>query len=406
MSLLKVYHPEIVDSDTGVRLQAIYEVDGNKDVIWYEVDEIYRRYLTEDRVDAFFVVLLLYALKNGHDIVLMAPISPRLYYTTKKYLADVIAASNEFKKIKILCTELAKNPVQNIGAVGTGLSCGIDSFSTIWEHMKDSDLESFKVNYFTFFNVGSHGSFGGEKARELFIKRSIIAKQCAEELGGELIIVDSNLSEVLNMSFLETHTFRNISAVLILQKLFKVYYYSSSVPVKHFRIYKQTPEYYDVFNMSMLCTESISFFSSDAFKTRVDKTKTIADFEPALRYLNVCVKEEHNCGACFKCLRTLLTLEIAGKINKFESVFNLNSYYRNKSRYLAQVLAYHNNDLYLNEIYDEILLNNFKIPIYSRMAAQYLIFKKTIISIKKSALRRVNSDKKLNLYNGGNKYEK
>ncbi|PAE44290.1 hypothetical protein, partial [Bacillus sp. 7884-1] len=49
------------------------------------------------------------------------------------------------------------------------------------------------------------------------------AKACAEELGKELIVVDSNINDVLKMSFVRTHTMRNISTLLVFQKLFHIF---------------------------------------------------------------------------------------------------------------------------------------------------------------------------------------
>ncbi|MFC3884175.1 hypothetical protein ACFOU2_12020 [Bacillus songklensis] len=364
--MIIIYEPEIKKNDKEVRLQAVFEVDGQKDVLWFEVEEKYSVYLTNERADAFLVGLLWYALKNGHDIKVLSPMSERLYYTVNKYLIPLIAEIHGYKMIKVMCNQLAAKPISNAGAVGTGLSCGIDSFSTICDHMGGGVPEKYKITHFTFFNVGSNGDSADKRTLTLFKERAKIAKACADELGKELIMVNSNLSEILHMDFEQTHTLRSMSAVLALQKLFKVYYYSSSVHIKYsssvyiknFGLSRKHPDDYDIFSLSMLSTENTSLFSSCANYTRVDKIRMVAKFEPSYKYLNVCVKDKFNCGKCSKCLRTLLTLEIIGALDKYASIFNLNAYYKKRSNYITKVLDSPDNDIYMREIYNEMVRTN------------------------------------------------
>ena len=242
MGELKIYSPELVDFGESVRLQSRFEVNGKQDILWYEVKKRYGEYLTLERADAFLIGLLLLALKGGYDIRISSVLSERLYYQVTKYLIPLLSQIHGYKKIKIYCEKTSSEVLPCGGGVGTGLSCGIDSFSTIYDHLaKTNDVDSHEITHYTFFNVGSHGSLGGEKAYTLFKKREVIVKSCAEELGKELISVDSNLSELLQMNFKETHTFRSMSATLALQKLFNVYYYSSGYHIKTFHLSKISP---------------------------------------------------------------------------------------------------------------------------------------------------------------------
>lgn len=372
MSMLTIHKPEIIKTEKGARLQTLFTINGSEEILWYEVEEKYSEFLTVERADAFLVGLFLLAFKNGHDIEVLAPVSERLYYTLNTYLFPLIAEIRGVKTIKVYCKDIVVDPFPNAGAVGTGLSCGIDSFSTIYNHLVDECPEDYKITHFTFFNVGSNGGLGGDKARELFQKRAELVRPCAQELGKELLTLDSNISEVLQLGFYETHTYRNISACLALQKLFKVYYYSSSYSMKYFDLKPNSCGHYDIFNMSMLSTENINFFSSCPHHTRVEKTRMVSNFEPAYKYLNVCLVDGENCGGCEKCVRTLFTLEILGKLNEFSSVFNLDNYYQKRDKYIAKVLAYHKKNEYMKEIYEELLNINFKIPMYSKLAVNYL----------------------------------
>lgn len=378
MGMLTIHEPEIIETDTGVRLQSEFELDDDTEVLWYEVENKYRDYLTVERTDAFIVGLFLLAMEKGYDIRAMGSVSERLYYTLNLHFLPLTANVRGHKQIKVHCDNIESDHLPNQGAVGTGLSCGVDTFTTIRSHLADDCPADYKITHFTFFNVGSNGTLGGEKARSLFKKRLEIVKPCADELGIDLVTVDSNISEILQLGFYETHSFRNISACLALQKLFHVYYYSSAYSLKYFELKPGSPGHYDIFNMSMLTTENLSFFSTNPYETRVDKTRIVSQFELAEKYLNVCIVDGGNCGGCEKCVRTLFTLEVMGKFDEFSSIFNLDNYYKRRQKYIAKVLALRNTDNYMQEIYDEIVKLNFKIPFYSRLAANYLRIRKLV----------------------------
>ncbi|MFB4168901.1 hypothetical protein [Virgibacillus sp. JSM 102003] len=365
--MLKVYHPEIIKSSYGVRIQAVFEHSQKSDTLWYEVEEKYGEYLTDESADGFLVGLLFYALKNGCDMEVLAPISQNLYYSINNYLIPLLVKIHGYKRIRIKCNELLKEPILSKGAVGTGLSCGIDSFATIVDHLDNSCPEEYKITHYTFFNVGSHGDNGGEKARKLFKERAEITKKYASEYGKEFISVDSNISEVLQMNFKQTNTMRSLSAVLILQRLFKIYYYSAGVPITRFKLTNDSTNSFDIFNMSMLSTETIRFFSSCPIMTRTEKTELVSNYTPSYKYLNVCFFNKNNCGKCPKCLRTLLTLEIIGKIENYSNVFNLKAYYSNRKKYIATVLAERKSNKFSIEIYDNMLAKSFRIPLSSKV---------------------------------------
>src|SRR5699024_4777551 len=115
----------------------------------------------------------------------------------------------------------------------------------------------------------------------LFHERSKIAEDFAKEYDWPLIKIDSNISEVLNLYFVETHTFRSLSAILALQKLFAVYYYSSGFNLDRFKIDKSDAAYYDLLNMQMFSTEDLTFYSIDGYSSRLDKVKKIAQYTPS-----------------------------------------------------------------------------------------------------------------------------
>jgi len=378
--MIKILKPYLKDNGNTCRLEAEFVRKGIREHIWFEVQKEYSEYLVFERVDPFITALLLYAMKNGEDIYVDEPMSEKLYYGLTNNLIKVLSKVFGFKPIKIYCSKLESQPISNTGSVGTGLSCGIDSFSTISEHLSENCPQDMRITHFTFFNVGSHRDYGGVEGRTLFKERFLKVEPLAKEMGIPLIFVDSNISEILQLDFQQTHTIRSMAAVMALQKLFKIYYYSSSYPLENFQLKKKDSAYYDIFNLNMLSTETTTLYSTGALYNRVEKTKIVAGFEPAQRFLNVCVIEDSNCGVCFKCLRTLITLDILGEIEHFNKVFDLNNYFNHREKHLARILADRKYDLFLQEIYDEIVKQEYKLTLFSRVWSVLIRLKRIVLS--------------------------
>jgi hypothetical protein len=357
--MITLFQPEKVNSKGNVRLQAKFELSGNENVLWYETSEKYGSYMTSERSDAFLVGLLWLALRNGEDIKVIGPLSEKLFYTLNYHLIPFLAQLYKYKQIKVLCDNLVSTPLPNAGAVGTGLSCGIDSLSTICSHQEEPVPSNYQISHLTFFNVGSNEMMGRSKWREkMFNDRAALSAACAKELGKELIIVDSNLNDILQMSFVRTHTLRNISALLVFQKLFNKYYYSSGYQTTKLK-YNYDAASYDVISLPLLSTENVTFLSFGGNFTRVQKTQMVANMEISYKYLNVCLTNIHNCGRCLKCKRTLLTLEVLGAIDKYRHIFNLDAYFKERDSYLLEVIQSRGSDPLFKEIYDEMVRTKF-----------------------------------------------
>ena len=341
--MIYIHPPEIEDQDGYAVISSVIETGTEKETLWYKFSEKYKKYLVTENLDAFLVGVLFLALRTGNDIELGAPASARLIYTLNHYLIPAMTLANpEFRPIKIFAKKLNYNNLNAAKVAGTGMSCGIDSFATYIEHLEEE--QPYKIEYLTFFNVGSHLDFGGEKSRTIYEKRLEAVINFAAEENLDVISVDSNLSEILKMNFQQTHSLRSISCVLHLQKLFQNYYYSTAYRLDHFELNPKDTSDYDTLNLQMLSTESTTFFPAAAQYSRVERTLLVANYPGSFQTLDVCTDPPMNssylnCSACYKCLRTQLTLDLAGKLQEYEKVFNLEIYKREKEKYIGSLLS-------------------------------------------------------------------
>lgn len=345
--VLKVVEDEVV-------IISSFQIENERKELWYKFPLKYQSYLVTERSDAFLIGLLFLALKTGNDIKINGTLSSRLYYTINHYLIDALCLANpQFKKIKIIAESLDNRNLNGKNKAGTGLSCGIDSFATYFDHKEEK--EPYRVDYFTFFNVGSHGDFGGDDSRTMFWNRFSRSREFSKREDKELISVDSNLSEILRMNFQQTNTLRTVSCVLHFQKLFRVYYLASKNRFDYFKLHTYDTQDYDSLILNMLSTESTDFFSAVQNLNRIERTEFVSGFPETYDFLDVCtdLKNESpkiNCTRCEKCLRTALTLDLLGTLEKYDNVFSLEIYYKLKSNYIGKVIALKNKD----QIYEDI----------------------------------------------------
>ena len=165
----------------------------------------------------------------------------------------------------------------------------------------------------TYFNVGSHNP--GEEGRRLFRDRFELLASVAEGIGLPFVPVDSNLDDFYTFgSYQLTYGPRNISAasykgaweVLLRREASRRD--TGAPPESRHGLLRPDLD-------APARHRAVPAHSHGNQYTRVEKTLLSADVPASHTSLNVCVtplRDGGNCSRCPKCLRTELTLEIAG----------------------------------------------------------------------------------------------
>lgn len=348
--MIRIETPKVIsDSETAI-LEVYINIDNKREKIWFKVDKKYEQYLCYERSDAFVIAVLNFAMRNRHDIICDAPISEDLYYNIDKYLIDAISSYNPlFYRTKIEAN-IATDTLPCAGAVGTGISCGIDSLHVL-ACQTNLRFKKHNVTHLTFNNVGSHGE--GSHAKKLYQERLALPKRFAEEYGFEFVASDSNLMDVISQDHFKSHTYSSMFAVYCLQKLYSIYYYASAGYRYHefTLIDKETNSSgsYEMLSLPLLSTKNLRIYSEGEGMSRLTKLKDVVNYRPSYKYLNVCLKTSANCGVCEKCVRTLLEIDALGKLEKYKEVFDVEYYKQHKQWYLTQMLmqiAQHKHDYF------------------------------------------------------------
>lgn len=348
-----------IENNNGIsKLLFNSTVAGKEEQFWFEVEEKYEKYLCNERIDAFVIGFLKYAMINNYDIVSDIPITEELLYNLTEHLIPTLANNDDrLYNIKIVAPTISE-PIECANAVGTGMSCGVDSFHVLAKMWK-SDFKSLNLTHLTVFNVGSFKTYSKFSKHDL-AKDKIYedARKIADEAGLEFVETNSNIGEFFDMQHLFKHTFSSMFNVFCLQKLFKTYYYASTYDYKHFDVvntFKKDTAYYDLLSLDCFATKTLRLYSEGSNVTRYYKTADIVDFELAQKYLHVCVRTANNCSECTKCRRTMLALYSMGALEKFSQVFDVEYFYNHKTQYLEWLYDMHFEDNYYNaETYEKI----------------------------------------------------
>ena len=339
--MITISKPFLTENNGKIRLNSEIGINTEKSIVWFEVEPQFGDYLCVERSDAFVIGILNYAMRNKHDIACEAPMGEYLYYNLIHHFIPALHDSGNDMYATKITAQIDSNTLPNAGAVGTGISCGVDSLHAISQN-NDSKLSRHKITHLAFNNVGAHGE--GEKAQELFAKRRTKSRRFAEEEGFVYVESDSNIMDIIPQEHYLTHIYTSTFAILCLQKLYSVYYYASSRPYSDFRLFENelnSPDLYELLSVFCFSTDNLTIYSEGGNLSRFEKTKRISEYSPSFRHLNVCVVSADNCGVCPKCRRTLTDLDALGVLDNFGEVFDVEYYKKNRRWYLAKAHAYY-----------------------------------------------------------------
>lgn len=318
--------PELIENGSGrVRVRTCIETREGEQELWYELDAKYRDYLVLDRLDAFVTAMIPYAMQTNEEMVVEGTLSGKLAQNLEYYMhvMKVFYPDSHVVPLKISKRDpLLQHP--RGPAVGASFTMGVDSFCTLWKHYKKSEGDTNRITHLLYFFAGQRGwkKFGG---RALFNENLKVIQEAAKRLNLELLVIDSNLDSFYPGKFSDTHGARLSSCVLLLQKLFSIYYIPSSYQYFEFKPHGSTP-----LGDPLLSTEILDIVHDGAQYSRVEKIKMISEWDITKSFLMVCAGDmwegKINCSKCEKCLRTMVTLDMLGFRRQFEQVFDFTDF--------------------------------------------------------------------------------
>ena len=332
--------------------------------LWFDVDARYAEAL-DNSCDAALVSLLMAAMDQGKPIELQGPVSGKLLWGLRNIVVPAMCASREFLSPVPLETHgIIRDAKPSGNMVLTPLSCGIDSFSAVQDHAIAPDLDpGDRVTHLVFGHIGHNGY--GEDTDARAHARWQVVRSAAGELGLPILRFNSNQHHFYSpqynyrLNWLSTMTVRSAAIPLLLQAGVRRFFLASGhtwreIGVGSFRDISRL----DPILLPALSTERVELVAVGTERTRVEKSRRIGDLGVVHRHLDVCIMEGgKGCSRCEKCMRTMLTFELLGRLDKFADRFDLEEYRRNRKDFVARVWLDYEDDhchLEIKELMDEI----------------------------------------------------
>ena len=266
--------------------------------IYFEIDKAHGDMFADDSYDAFVLVPLWLAMLHKQTLHIRGKISKRLYQNIKWYIQKIWCDFyDKLSPAKVIVDGFTKPPKTRGKIIGAGISCGVDSLSTVYDHFVREDDPDYRINALFYFDCGVLGQFGvsEDKMRELALNRAAPGKQVAAELGLPYHYLKSNIYTFRKLEDLHRVTFISVySCALSLSNAVSKYYLSNGTNYEQIKIYH---EHYRNFDMAGYCesylvpligNERTDLIIDGCQYRRVDKLKNIVDWDIAKKYLNVC----------------------------------------------------------------------------------------------------------------------
>ena len=324
MSTLCIENIELSGGKDKIRLDIHLSGEGAPgELLWFEYDKEYESALVTELCDGPLMAIFIFCLRNGIDIASKVPASRRMLLNIEGIARFMHAQTPEcYGDMRIdipVCGDCSSIiPSGRAGIVSSG-SMGVDAMHSLWA--AENSKYSERPTHLVFNNTG--GNELGEKPLELLKGRLAKCGQLCRDFGYSLVYVDSNYSELFKMHYSLTNLYINVAIGYMLAKLLHTYNYSSG-EIKDKLVYDGDPAGCECMLMAYMSTDYflVHYVPGDYVK-RLQKVKDLLDFEPALRYLNVCWFEGENCCTCQKCRRTIASLECHDALPKFAKCFNV-----------------------------------------------------------------------------------
>ena len=320
------------------------EVPYTEKTMYFAVKNEHADMLTDEVYDAFLLVPLYLAMYHHTDLHIHGKVSKKLYKNIMWYIRQILCDfSDDLSMVDVKVdgfgTVTGKGDI-----IGTGISCGVDSLCTIFDHFVKEDDPEYRINSLFLFNCGTHGDFENPATRKLWLSRYELNAVAAKDIGLPVILVDSNLHAFTHkIGENKVGYFALHSCMFALERAIKLYYASSGESYDEVLRFNQFDRDIDMAGYTqtalfpLIGTETLTMLHDGSQYQRSNKIERIIDWDIAQKYLNVCVNSTDgtNCCICSKCMRTLVPLEATGKLEQFSGVFDLVKY--KKHAYLAKL---------------------------------------------------------------------
>jgi len=325
---MKIFRPVVIEDGSEVCVSARVEVSSARtelpDELWFRFPISCKDYVT-DHLNGFAVALLPLAMALGEDLHMEGILSPRLLRGMEEYQRVQCAwKPTFFKPVSIYQDQLQAAEVGPLGSgVGSAFSGGVDSFQTLWSHLPGNEpIQKYRISHCLMINEIEADSDIEDEVR--FSRTQKLIEPMMVSHGLDFIVCGTNYASFSDPNILKQCFAAMVTTpALVLGRLFSCFFVPSSYRFDEF--------YRDGSHLMLdhlVSTESMETISDSSHLNRPEKTAIVSNWSATHPLLRVCFnptgfREDTgsimNCCRCEKCIRTMKTLEILGRLDKHTS---------------------------------------------------------------------------------------
>jgi hypothetical protein len=279
---------------------------------WFEVQEKYAAQLT-DSGNPWLVCLLPLAVTLGEPLRISRPVDRELYKNIQELMRIWVDWYPHLHTVPIEAEIVDAAPREKHARTALFFSGGIDAFHTLLHYDSASGSGSHHPIDDLIFIHGFDVPIYNHDAFQ-HVQGSL--QIAAADFDKEFVVLATNLRETrcqkADFSSL-AHASILASAALTLEEKYSKVLISSSYNYRNLHRWGSHPQ-----TDRLYSTKRTDFIHYGAEFSRIEKTAYVAQSDRALRSLRVCWLSDSggNCGACNKCYRTMVTLELFDALDR------------------------------------------------------------------------------------------
>lgn len=307
--MVNIVDIDVRESDGAIHAVADITVPGRQGEAWYRLPSGAGTDL-DGATDAFFIIGLLLAMGTDGVLTMDQPVSRRLLYSSRRAIQGILLNwhGDKLRRAEIDVPAREADPTPDAHRTVTCFTGGADSFDTLINNADDVEALLFV-----------HGFDIPLRRTEIREATSAHLREVAAETGKELIEVETNIRRFLNHAG-SWPGLTHGGALSSVGHLLSGRFGRILLPASH-TYAEQYPWGTDPMLDHLWSSNRLTVVTDGSASTRVEKIVGLAEDPVAQRHLRVCWQNtgKYNCSSCDKCVRTMITLSIAGVLPEFRT---------------------------------------------------------------------------------------
>lgn len=293
-----------------VRLVGVIEREKNgvKTELYFEFPDRFRSFLSET-ADPFIAAMLLPSMWAGERLESVPAVSPALSFNLSRIRDIFHTWYPELQRIEIEAPHRADEPVKKADHAATFFSGGVDSFYTLLKYQHGQEVLPAPLTHIIFMR-GVENKLAQSRGVD---ESQRLVEEIAAETGVECIVGETNIRSEFHLHWERYYHGSGLASVaLSLAGGLGYVCIPSAYSYNHMVRLGSTP-----LTDEMFSTERLRLIHDGSEATRAEKVERAVEWSPelVLRQLRVCIENEggaYNCGECYKCVRTGVSLRAMG----------------------------------------------------------------------------------------------